>query len=153
MKFLTVLIILASSSVSAQSIDRSKINQSLQEIKTIPLSNNGKDGVWFEKKDAEIVLDLVKNKFKLALDIIDDQAAQAESLKIAVEALKLSNQSYLDLADINKQMFDVAMKHMPDLDPPEPPWYKNSKATFVFGIIVGGATMFGSTYLAVRTLK
>lgn len=154
MRSLIVLIICAfsTSSLAAEQINRAEINKSISNIKSIPLKHQGKDGVWFSKTDAEILLDLITDKLKLSLDIIDNQSIQIAALKSAIDGYKQSNKSYLDLANLNRQMFDVAMKHLPDLNPPEPGWYESSTATFVYGLVVGGLVVFGTTYLATEAL-
>lgn len=153
MKYLIVLIICAFSASSfGKKLDRSEINESISNIKSIPLKHNGKDGIWFPKEDAELLLNLVTNKFKLSLDIIDSQNLQIAAQKSAIDGYKLSNESYMDLSSLNKEMFDVAMKHLPDLNPPKPSWYESPKATFVYGLMVGGVVVMGTTYLATQAL-
>lgn len=154
MRFLLVSTILFFSSVAnAQDINRSAINERLKQVQSIPLKHDGKEGVWFPKADAEFILDLVSTKLKLSLDIIDNQSIEIGALKSAVDGYKKSNEQYLKLADLNKAMFDVAMKHMPDLVPPAPSWYESPKATFIYGVVVGGAVVFGTTYLATKALS
>lgn len=154
MKFLIVLII-STFSVPAlgQKLDRKEIRKQVRSIISVPLEYQGKEGVWFPKKDAELLLDLVSTRLKLTLDTIDNQDIQIQALQSAVDAYKLSNQSYLELSTLNKDMFDTAMKHLPDLNPPEPAWYESSTATFVYGIMVGGAVVFGTTYLSIKALE
>jgi len=137
----------------ADDLDREAINDALINIKAVPLKHDGKEGVWFPKADAEILLELVTNRLKLSLDIIDTQTIQIKALKDVVESYKASNTSYAELAEHNQQMFDVAMKHIPELDPPEPSWYETPKATFIYGIIVGVAITAGTTYLAIQAVK
>lgn len=154
MKFLIVLII-STFSVPAlgQKLNREEIRKQLQGIQSVPLKHQGQEGVWFPKEDAELLLDLVSTKLKLSLDIIDNQDVQIKALQSAVDAYKLSNQSYLDLSNLNRSMFDTAMKHLPDLNPPELSWYESPKATFIYGLMVGGAVVFGTTYLATQALE
>jgi len=113
---------------------------------------DGKDGIWFDAKSAEILLDLVQNRLKLALDIIDAQGSQIGSLNQAIAAYKLSSAQYQELASLNRSMFDTVMEQLPNLTPPEPPWYSSSRATFIYGVVVGGAVVFAASYLAVQTL-
>jgi hypothetical protein len=153
MKFLIVSILLAFSSVvHAQDIDRAAINEGLKNVRSVTLKHNGQEGVWFPKKDAEFLLDLVSTKLKLSLDIIDNQNIQIAALKSAVDGYKQSKDSYAELADFNRTMFDTAMKHLPELNPPEPSWYESPKATFIYGVVLGGAVVFGTTWLATQAL-
>jgi hypothetical protein len=154
MRLLTVLIIFAfSATARADDLDREAINDALINIKAVKLKHDGQEGVWFPKADAEILLELVTNKLKLSLDTIDNQTIQINALKDAVNSYKESNASYAELADHNQQMFDIAMKHLPDLDPPEPSWYETPKATFVYGIIVGVGVAVGATLLAIESIE
>jgi len=155
MKSLLVSIICAFSTpaFAADQLDRTEINRSLSQIKSISLKHQGQDGVWFPRQDAEFLLDLVSTKLKLSLDIIDNQNTQIDALKSAVEGYKQSNKSYLELAELNRKMFDTAMQHIPNLNPPEPSWYENTKATFIYGLVVGGVVVFGTTYLATKALE
>lgn len=153
MRYLIGLIICAYSQDiwAATQLDRTEINNTLSTIHSVPLPNKGQDGIWFPKADAELLLDLVSGKFRLALDTIDEQTTEISALTAAVNSLKVSNQSYQDLANLNKQMFDTAMATIPKLVPPAPAWYENSKATYVYGVVTGGILVFGTTYLATQT--
>lgn len=154
MKFLIVSIILASSTFAqAQVIDRAELKKSLENVRSVPVKHDGVQGVWFPEKDAELLLDLVSTKLKLSLDIIDNQNVQIAALKSAVDGYKQSKNSYAELADFNRTMFDTAMKHLPDLTPPEPSWYESPEATFVYGLVLGGAIIFGTTYLSIKSLE
>lgn len=154
MRSLIVSTILIFSSVAyAQDIDRTAIRERLKTVRSVPLKHNGQEGVWFPKSDAEFMLDLVSNKLKLSLDIIDNQNVQIAALKSAVDGYKQSSKQYSELAELNRTMFDTAMKHMPDLHPPEPAWYESPKATFIYGLVAGGAIVFGTTYLATQALS
>lgn len=154
MKFLIVSIILISNNLTyAQTINRYELKKYVENIHSVPVKHNGKDGVWFIKKDAELLLDLVSNKFKLSLDIIDNQNAQIIALKSAIDGYKSSKNLYLEMATFNRTMFETAMKYMPNLNPPEPSWYENSKASFIYGVVIGGVTIFGTTYLSTKALE
>lgn len=138
MRSLIVLIILVFNvNVYADEIDRSKINDSLQSIQSTPLIHGGKEGVWFPKESADLLLDLVQNQFKRSLDIIDAQTVQINSLKEANAARKLSAEEYEKIATFNKQMFDTMMEHMPNLVPPPLSWYETSTAFYIYGVLTG----------------
>ena len=69
-----------------------------------------------------------------------------------MDGYKLSSESYMKMANLNHQMFSTAMKHMPDLNPPELSWYETPEATFIYGMIAGGIVVFSTTYLATKAL-
>lgn len=153
-KYLIVLIsLIFSINTYGQSIDRLELNSSLSNIKATPVEHNGVNGVWFSNEDAEIILDVLEKKLPLAIDTIDKQDKQIQSLKIAVDSYKEVSKSYSDIADLNLKMFNVAMENVPKIIPSEPAWYESQKAMFMYGILVGGAVMLGSTYLAVQVLQ
>lgn len=154
MKFLIVLIIsIFSTSAFGQKLNREEIRKQLQNIHSITLENQGKEGVWFPKESAELLLDLVSNKLKHSLDIIDNQDNQIKALQSTIDAYKLSNQSYIRLSELNKNMFDTAMENLANLDSSELSWYETPKATFIYGLIVGGVVVYGTTYLSIKALE
>ncbi|MCK5601179.1 hypothetical protein KAR91_04895 [Candidatus Pacearchaeota archaeon] len=155
MRLLIVLIIFVFNSTAlAENLDREAINDALINIKAIPLKHKGQEGIWFPKADSELLLKLVTNKLDLALDTIDNQTIQINALKDAVKSYKESNTSYAELADYNRKMFDVAMKHLPNLDPPpDMAWYKTPEATFIYGLVLGVGVTVGATCLAIEAVK
>lgn len=154
MRYLIALIVCAYSvpAFGSDDIDRTEINKALKNVQSKPLKHNGKDGVWFSKEDAAILLEIVQVKFKKSLDVIDNQNTQINALKSAVEGYKLSNKSYLNLSNLHKKMFDTTMKHLPDMIPEGPSWYESPEAMFFYGAVVGAVVVFGTTYLATRAL-
>lgn len=154
MRFLIVLTILASSSISnAEKLNRSEINKSLAGIKSVPLIHKGQKGVWFPEADAEVLLNLVSIKLRLSLDIIDDQSDQIDKLNISIENYKEVSNNYKQLAQYNQDMFDIAMKHIPNLKPPEYSWYEKPGSMFMWGAITGAIVTLGLTYAAVSTVE
>lgn len=136
MKFLIGLIILGSNSLPNE-LDRSTINNSLHDIKSVELDYKDKEGVWFSKTDAEIILNLISDKLILALDIIDNQTLEIDLLKNSIKSYKLSIQQYKNLSDLNLKMYNITMEHISNMEHVEYVWYESSTATFVYGIIIG----------------
>lgn len=154
MKFLIVLIISTFSvPVFGQKLNREEIRNQLNKISSISIEYQGKAGVWFSKEDAELLLDLVSNRLKQSFDIIDSQEIQIDALQSAVNAYKISNKSYSELSELNRNMFNVAMEHIPNANTTESSWYESPKATFIYGLIVGGVVIFGTTYLSIKALE
>lgn len=153
MRFLIALIILASSfPVYAAKLDRSEINKTLKSIKSVSLTHKGQKGVWFPEADADILLNLVTEKFKLSLDIIDAQEEQSKAQKSAIDSYKLSGENYEKLATYNLNMFDVAMKHIPKLEPPDYSWYEKPGSTFIWGYVAGTVVTIVTAYVAVQAI-
>ncbi len=141
MIFLIALTILGS---DGSKLDRTEINNSIKGISSIPLQNNGVDGIWLSKVDAEKLFILVSERLPLALDIIDNQTNQIDFLKKSMDLYKLSLMQYKEIAELNGQMYSTAMENLLKLQPPELAWYESPKATFIYGFLVGAATIIGS---------
>lgn len=150
MTFLIVSIIFAFN-VTDVNLDRSKINESLSAIESIPLKYKNKDGIWLSTKDSEILLDLVSTKLRLSLDIIDNQNIQINALKSAVESYKIVSNQYLKLSDLNKSMYDTAADSLSKITNISP-WYNSPEAMYIYGFISGAVVIMGTTYLATRVL-
>ena len=152
MRLLSAFVILVfSSSVYAQKLDRTEITKSIKGLKPVALKNQGQDGVWFQSSDAEKILDLLEHKLPEALDIIDAQDQQVVSLNAAVNLYKLTIQSYSDYANYNKDMLNTALKYFPELRPPEPPFYKEPVFTYFMGVLSGAAIIVISAYVLDKT--
>ncbi len=153
MRFLIVLTILVySATASAQQLDRAEINKALQSIKSVPLKHKGQDGVWFSVDDADKLLQLVQKKLPQALDTIDAQTEQAKALNIAIDAYKTSNNQYLKVAELTMSALDVALKYIPQIIPPNPPWYKSGKAVYIYGVLTGAGAVIGSALVVKWTV-
>lgn len=118
-------------------------------VKPKPLVHQGVDGVWFERGDAERVLDEVK-RVKDLEGTLETQDALVGTLKRQVKtatqaldltagALERSNQygdhwhsAYLEEVERNNSIFN------------EPMFWT------VVGIVIGGATAAGAAYAATR---
>jgi len=147
MRLLIVLLILIfSSSVYAQKIDRTEITKAVKDLKPIVVKNQGIDGVWFSTGDAERLLNLVEKRLPQALDIIDAQDQQIISLNSAMNLYKLTIQSYNEYANYNKDMLNTALKYFPELRPPEPPFYKEPVVVYIGGVLTGAAIIVISAY-------
>ena len=152
MRLLSVLIVLISSnSVFAEELDRTEINLAIQSITSVKLIYDGKEGVWFPKKDAGTLLTLVDTKLKFALDTIDNQDNLLDIKDKSIELYKGSSLAYAELASLNKQMYDVAMEHIPSINK-KLSWYETPKATFVYGVIIGALVVVATTYLSIEAL-
>jgi hypothetical protein len=150
MKFLIALIILGSDGASTD-LDRSEINKSIQNIRSVPLEHNGEEGVWYPKADAELLLGLI-GKLSLALDIIDDQSKQIKYLKISKNSYKEASQQYKGVAVMNKDMFNIAMTNLSSLEPVDYAWYETPTATFLYGLAVGVGVILFSSWIVKNTI-
>jgi hypothetical protein len=83
------------------------------------------------------VLEVLGKRLPLTLDIIDDQDRQIGLLKESVSLYKSSSLLYQDYSKYNQQMLEVAMKSLPNLQPPSPSWYERPHTTFMSGVVVG----------------
>ena len=153
MRFLLALIVCVSSATaSAEELNREEINKLLRSVQSVPIKHNGKDGVWFSANDAEALLSILETKLPAAFNIIDEQSKQIALLESSIASYKASNEQYKSLVDLNRQMFDTAMKYLPDLNPPQPAWYETPKATYIYGIITGAVIIVGSAWVLDSTL-
>jgi len=137
--------------VTDVNLDRSKINQSLSTITSVPLKYQNKEGIWLSTSDSEILLDLVSSKLKLSLDIIDNQNIQINALKSAVDSYKLSSSQYLELSKLNMAMYNTATNNLSKITNTHS-WYNSSEAMYIYGFVSGAVVIMGTTYLAVRLL-
>jgi len=152
MRLLSVFAVLVfSSSVYAQKIDRAEITKAVKDLKPVVVKNQGADGIWFSTGDAEKLLNLVEKKLPLALDIIDAQDQQITSLNTAINLYKLTIQSYNEYANYNKDMLNTALKYFPELRPPEPPFYKQPVVVYIGGVLTGAAIIVVSAYVLDKT--
>jgi len=135
------------SSTANAELNRDEIKKDLKAIKSVTMAKDGVAGVWFDLGSADIILQMIEVKLPKALDIIDAQTEQINSLKLAVDQYKLSIDQYKDLATYNKNMLDIALKYFPDLKPPEYSWYEKPVSTFIYGILVGAAIIVTSSYV------
>ena len=118
-RLLIVFVGLISSSANAEELNRDQLRKLVTGLNPVVTKNNGQDGIWFPKTDAERILEILEKRLPLALDIIDAQGKQIEALKGSVESYKASTALYQEYSEYNLKMFDVAMKSFPDLKPPE----------------------------------
>jgi len=136
-RLLIVFVSLTSSSAYADTLNRDQIRKLVEGLTPTATKYNGQDGVWFNKVDAEKVLEVLGKRVPLALDIIDGQDKQIGLLKESVELYKSSSLMYQDYSKYNQQMLEVAMKSLPDLQPPQLSWYEKPHSTFLGGVVVG----------------
>lgn len=142
MKSLIVSIILISNPVfAAGKINRAEINKSLSDITSVPLVHEGKQGVWFPAESADVVLQLIETTLPIALRIIDSQAEQILYLKDANLSYKTAIVQYKQVGDLNKEMYKIAMENLPKFSSLSPPWFDTTTAWFIYGIVVGVATI------------
>jgi hypothetical protein len=151
-RLLIVFVGLISSSANAEELNRDQLRKLVTGLNPIVTKNNGQDGVWFPKTDAERILEILEKRLPLALDIIDAQGKQIEALKGSVESYKASMALYQEYSEYNLKMFDVAMKSFPDLKPPELGWYEKPSTTFVYGVVVGVVLVVTSAYVLDKSL-
>jgi len=148
MRLLTVLGILAfSTTANAEKLDRTEINRALKSLKPTQVKFQGKDGVWFSEDQAEIVLGLLEDKLPSALDLIDSQDMQITALKNAVNAYKISTNSYKETATYYQQGLNDVLQAFPKLKPVQYSWYEDRTATYIYGIITAAGTIALSAWI------
>lgn len=145
MRFLSVLIIfLFSLSVQAAKIDRTEINNLLQQIKTRPLLHDAQTGIWLDPYSGEIVLDLLENKLKLALDIIDDKDEQLEIQKgVADNFINIIGNYEYVMKEYTTTVDKTLEKIIHEI---ETPWYKKPAFIYAYGVMTATAIFGISVY-------
>jgi uncharacterized membrane protein len=152
-RLLIVFVLLISSSAHADQLNREQLRKIVQGLNPVVVKNNGQDGIWFTKIDSERILEVLEKRLPLALDIIDAQDRQIESLKSSVDSYKSSLVLYQEYSTYNLKMFEVAMKSVPDLKPPELMWYEKPATTFTYGVVTGIAIVVTSAYILDRSFN
>jgi hypothetical protein len=128
-------------------LDRVEINNTLKNIWSEDVTHNDVDGVWFAKESAERLLFIIEKTLPTALDLIDLQINQIKALRLAVKSYKESVNWYIEYADYNRQMLDVALKNLKNFQQPQYAWYEDRIAVYVYGILTATTILLTSAYL------
>lgn len=147
LKKLLIVLVSFVSSANASELDRTQLRKLTEGLTPVVVKNNGKDGIWFSTTDGDRILEVLEKRLPMALDIIDAQDKQIESLKSSVDSYKTSLALYQEYSTYNLKMFEVAMKSVPDLKPVELSWYEKPHATFTYGVVVGVILVVTSAYV------
>ena len=145
MRFLSVLIIcLFSLSAQAAKIDRTEINNLLKQIKSQPLLHDAQTGIWLDPYSGEIVLDLLENKLRLALDIIDDRDEQLKVQKgIADNFIKIIGNYEYVMKEYTETVDKTLEKITHEI---EIPWYKKPAFMYAYGVATATVVFGVSVY-------
>jgi len=146
-RLLIASVILISSPVFADELDRAQLNKDLKGINPTVVTYNGQKGIWFTTEDGDKILQLVEKKLPLALDIIDVQNKQVLALQESIDLYRKSSLEYKEVAEMNRKMFDTAMNSLPNLKPPTTLWYENHKFVYVMGVLSGIGVMVAASYI------